>query len=70
MLENYLTKTNAIAYISMQTGYGRPIIERTMKQLQDAGRIQLLSPSFARAILISKDDVEIVISVLKSQQGK
>jgi hypothetical protein len=64
-LEDYMPKGNAIAYISMQTGYGRPTIERTMQRLQDEGRI---TPNkVAYVVLFSTADIELIIRVLKGE---
>ncbi len=65
-LEDYMPKGNAIAYISMQTGYGRPTIERTMQRLQDEGRI---TPNkVAYVVLFSTADIDLIIRVLKGEE--
>jgi len=65
-LEDYMPKGNAIAYISMQTGYGRPTIERTMQRLQDDGRI---TPNkVAYVVLFSTADIDLIIRVLKGEE--
>jgi hypothetical protein len=63
--ENYYTKGNAVAYIAMQVGSGRPRVERALKQLADEGRIHPMT--FPYAILYSSEDVELVIKVLKGE---
>jgi hypothetical protein len=63
--DNHLTKGNAIAYIAMQVGCGRPRVERALKQLADEGRIH--PATFPYAILYSPADVELVIKVLKGE---
>ncbi len=62
----YKTKGQAAAYISMQTGYGMPTVERTMQRLQEAGRITPMKVSYA--ILYSPEDVDLVIRVLKGEE--
>jgi hypothetical protein len=63
--DGLMTKTNAISYIGLQTGYGRPFIEKAIQRLQDAGRI---TPTvFPHTILYTRDDVELVIKVLKGE---
>ncbi len=65
MTGDYLTKTNAVSYISMQTGYGRYIVERTLKQLEEEGKISFATGIDARALFISSEHVEYVINYLK-----
>ena len=64
-LDEYTTKTNAVSYICMQSGYGRPSVERTLKQLQEAGRIH--PTVLSHATLFSRADIELVIKVLKRE---
>ena len=61
----YLPKMAAVAHIGLQTGFGRPTVERTIQRLQDEGRI---SPTkVANVVLFSPADVETVIKVLKGE---
>jgi len=66
-LAGYLPKMNAVAYISIQTGAGRPTVERMIHRLQDEGRITPVTTNFSRAILYSPEDIELVIRVLKGE---
>jgi hypothetical protein len=64
-LDEFTTKTNAVSYICMQTGYGRPSVERALKQLQEAGRIH--PTTLPHATLLSRADIELIIKVLKKE---
>jgi len=61
----YKTKGQAAAYISMMTGRGMPTVERTMQRLADEGRITPTKVSYA--ILYSPADIELVIRVIKGE---
>ncbi len=65
MNEDYLSKMNAVAYIAIKTGVGRPTAERTLRRLQDEGRIHPVS--FPNTTLYSPDDIELAIRVLKGE---
>ncbi len=62
---NPMTKTNAISQIGLQTGKGRPVIERTMQRLQDEGRIHPIV--YPHTILYSPEDIALVVKVLKGE---
>ena len=64
MREDYMNKTAAVNYISLQTGFGRRVVEKALDQLQQEGRIKLITTSYSRLIHISKQDVELVINIL------
>jgi hypothetical protein len=61
------TKMSAIGYISMQTGYGRRVIERIMKELEEQGRISLERDFDHSKYVISRGDVELIIRVLRRE---
>ncbi len=64
-LDEYTSKTNAVSVICLQTGYGRPRVERTIKQLTEDGRIHpLLLP---QTTLYSREDIALVVKVLKGE---
>jgi hypothetical protein len=65
MNEDYLAKMNAIAYISMRTGFGRPRVEKALKRLKDEGRIHPIA--YPNTILYSPSDIELIIKVLKGE---
>ncbi len=67
MNEDYLAKMAAIAHIGVRTRIGRTTIERTMKRLQDEGRITPII--YPNTILYSPEDIELVIRVLKGEEG-
>ncbi len=63
--DEYMSKTNAVSVICLQTGYGRPRVERALKQLTDEGRIHPLSlPQYT---LFSREDIALVVKVLKGE---
>ncbi len=64
-VEGYLPKMAAIAYIGVQSGFGRPTIERTIQRLQDEGRIK--PTKVANVLLFSPADMDLVIRVLKGE---
>ena len=66
-LNNYLTKTNATGIICAAIGCSRPRAEKAMRELQDAGRITLTKVAFSHAILISREDIEVVIKYLRHE---
>jgi predicted GTPase len=65
MNEEYLAKMAAIAHIGVQTRIGRTTIERTLRRLQDEGRIKPIV--YPNTILYSPEDIELVIKVLKGE---
>lgn len=67
MSSTYLSKTQAISLIGMETGYGRRVIEQTLERLVDAGRIRFIVDFDKRTQRISRDDVETVIKILKRE---
>ena len=64
-VEGYLPKMSAVSYISTQTGFGRPTIERTIQRLQEEGRVK--PTKVANVLLFSPADMELVIKVLKGE---
>ena len=67
MAATFLTKTQAITIIKEATGYGRRVIEKTMDMLVQQGRIKILDSPDARALRISRADVESVIRHLQGE---
>jgi len=63
----FVGKTQAISIISLETGYGRRVIEKTMDKLAEQGRIKVDPDPDGRALRISRADVELVIKVLKGE---
>ncbi|HKD77355.1 MAG TPA: hypothetical protein VKB76_17755 [Ktedonobacterales bacterium] len=64
-VEGYLPKMAAIAFIGVQSGFGRPTVERTIQRLQDEGRIK--PTKVANVLLFSPADMELVVKVLKGE---
>ena len=67
MATTYVTKTQAIGLINMETGYGRRVIEKWMEKLEQMGRIKILDDPDGRALRISRTDVDIIIQALKGE---
>jgi hypothetical protein len=63
--DDYLTKTNAIGYICVAAGCGRPTAEKALRELQAAGRITLVKPAFTHAYLITRADMDSVIAYIR-----
>jgi biotin operon repressor len=63
----FVSKTQAISIIGIETGYGRRVIEKTIDNLLQQGRIRILEAPDARALRISRTDVELIIKVLKGE---
>jgi hypothetical protein len=63
----FVSKTQAISRISVETGFGRRVIEKTMDKLEEQGRIRIIDSPDGRALRISQADVEIIIKVLNGE---
>jgi hypothetical protein len=65
MLDDYLTKTDAVLAIMQRTRSGRFIVEKRMNELESTGKIRFIEdPRDSRRKLISKEDVEEVVRAL------
>jgi membrane-bound lytic murein transglycosylase B len=67
MSATFLTKTQAVSLIGMETGYGRRVIEQTLDRLVTEGRIRFILDFDRRTQRISREDVETVIKILKRE---
>lgn len=65
MSQDPLTKLNAIALISIESGKSRRMVEATLKELTENGTIRMEKSPHASVIYISRADVEKVIKHLK-----
>jgi hypothetical protein len=65
MESTFVSKTQAISIISVETGFGRRVIEKMMDNLVQQGRIKILDSPDGRALRITRIDVELIIKVLK-----
>ena len=65
MSQEQITKLNAIALISLETGKSRRVVEQMLKQMTDEGAIRMDKAPYSPAILITREDVQKVIDVLK-----
>jgi len=63
----YVNKTNAISIISMATGFGRRVVVKIMDRLADEGKIHILESPRGNTLEISRDDIDLVIKVLKRE---
>ncbi len=63
----FLTKTQAVSLIGMETGYGRRVIEQTLDRLVDEGRIHFILDFDRRTQRISRADVDTVVKILKRE---
>ncbi len=62
-----LSKSQAMSLINVETGYGRRIIEKTFSRLVAEGRIRFILDFDGQTQRITREDVEIVIKVLKRE---
>jgi hypothetical protein len=67
MAATFVSKTQAISIISMETGFGRRVIEKMMDKLERQGRIKILDSPDGRALRIARTDVDIITQVLKGE---
>ncbi len=66
MPEEYLTKSQVIALVSLETGLGRSVIERTMEALAAEGKILLEeNPLDRRRYRVRKSDVAVIVQALR-----
>jgi len=63
----FVSKTQAISLISVETGFGRRVIEKTMDKLEEQGRIKVIDSPDGRALRISRSDVDVIIKVLNGE---
>ncbi len=63
----YVSKTQALALINLETGYGRRVVEKWMEKLVETGRIKILDDPDGRAMRISRTDVDFIIRFLKGE---
>jgi len=64
--EDPINKSKAISIISLETGYGRRVIENKMNELAQGGKITMFpDPGDRRIVLISRADVQVIIQSLK-----
>ncbi len=63
----YIGKTNAISLISVATGYGRRVVVKTIDKLVEEGRIKILESPRGNTLEISRDDIDLVIKILKRE---
>jgi hypothetical protein len=65
MLDDFMTKTDAVLSIMQRTQSGRFIVEKKMNELESIGKIRFVEdPRDSRRKLISKTDVEEVVRAL------
>lgn len=65
MNTQYILKTQAVVEVMQRTGAGRFIVEKRMTEMESSGQIRFLEdPRDSRKKLISKVDVEAVVSAL------
>jgi hypothetical protein len=65
MLDDYMTKTEAVLSVMQRTQSGRFIVEKKMNELESLGRIRFVEdPRDTRRKLISKEHVEEVVRAL------
>jgi len=70
MSQQYYTKTQAVNIISVETGYGRRVIEHKMDELTAEGKINIIpDPIYSRQFRITRAEIDIVISTLKEAGG-
>jgi hypothetical protein len=62
-----VNKQDAIALIRVETGYGRRVIDQMLDKLNDEGRITIHKDFDGRSLRISRDDIALVIRVLKRE---
>jgi hypothetical protein len=67
MNSRFYTKTQALALIGLETGFGRRVIEKIMNKLVEKGRIKVLDSPDVRALWISRADVDLIIQALKGE---
>jgi DNA-binding MarR family transcriptional regulator len=62
---DFVTKTEAIKLIGIESGYGRHIVERKLRELARRGEITIeRNPSDKRKLRIPKTDISVVVSKL------
>lgn len=67
MATPYVTKTQAVILVSIETGRGRRIIETIVDKLTQEGRITIeRDPIDTRALRISRADVDKVVAYIKN----
>jgi hypothetical protein len=65
MLDQYVTKTEAVLDVMQRTNSGRFIVEKKMNELESTGRIRFVEdPRDSRRKLISREHVEEVVRTL------
>jgi hypothetical protein len=65
MLDQYVTKTEAVLDAMQRTNSGRFIVEKKMNELESTGRIRFVEdPRDSRRKLISREHVEEVVRTL------
>jgi hypothetical protein len=62
---NYTTKYQAIAYIGMQTRFGRRIIESMMDKMEAEGKITFIKGLDRKSLLITMEDIQKIIDELR-----
>lgn len=65
MLDQYVTKTEAVLDVMNRTNTGRFIVEKKMNELESLGQIKFVEdPRDSRRKLISREHVEVVVHAL------
>jgi hypothetical protein len=68
MPQEYVTKYQAIMLITLETGYGRYIIERKMDELLNKGVIHLEEdPADRRKYRLPRPEIELIIKALRGE---
>jgi hypothetical protein len=67
MATTFVTKTQALALIGIETGFGRRVIEKMIDKLEEKGRIKVLDSPDGRALRISRSDIDFIIQALKGE---
>jgi hypothetical protein len=67
MPDEYLSKTQAVSRIMVETGFGRRVIDKILDRLTNEGRIRFVPGFDGRSLRISHEDVALVIKVLKRE---
>jgi len=68
MSDVFVSKSQAMSIITVETGFGRRVIEKAMDTLEQAGRIKIHIPPEGHAIRIRRGDVDVIIRYLKGEE--
>ncbi len=68
MPDVFVNKSQAMSIITVETGFGRRVIEKAMDALEQEGRIKVYVSPNSHSVRMRRSDVDVIIRYLKGEE--